>query len=97
MWRELSKDREVVWLGFDGGAFDLPAGTDEDMPVGLSEPRGRATALGPALEQALARAARIVPPSGGGTLRAPLGLWTVGRVAAPVGGDGCGHGRVCGR
>ena len=57
MWRELSKDREVVWLGFDGGAFDLPAGTDEDMPVGLSEPRGRATALGPALEQALARAA----------------------------------------
>jgi hypothetical protein len=71
MWRELSAQRTVVWMGFDSGAFDLagqqatlaPATSDAVAAAGasklpdLAEPRGRRTQIGPALDQALARAA----------------------------------------
>jgi hypothetical protein len=53
-WRELSRDRTVLWLGFDSGAFDLRA---SDTGVGLGEPDGRRTALGRALDEGLRRAA----------------------------------------
>lgn len=71
MWRGLSRDRQVVWLGFGAGAFDLatraaaPAQSgdgDESPPaeiesVDLGDPTGRRTSLGAALDQALRRAA----------------------------------------
>lgn len=50
----LSEDREVVWLGFDSGAYDLERGADG---LELGEPVGRRTSLGAAIDQALARAA----------------------------------------
>ncbi len=83
MWSELAKDREVVWLGFDAGAYDLASLRDPSAPAGsasasidLGEPRGRTTMLGVALEQALARAAArplsaIVVLSDGRTPNAP--------------------------
>lgn len=67
-WRDLSREREVVWLGFDGGAFDLavtrsapgapasPAASEIES-ISLGDPAGRRTSLGAALDQALARAA----------------------------------------
>jgi hypothetical protein len=72
LWRELSRDRVVLWMGFDAQAFELagvgsPAGAqagtpgpgtgDGAMPVKLESATGRRTALGRALEQALKRAA----------------------------------------
>lgn len=70
--RALSETREVVWLGFDAGAFDLRT-TRDDSPLpadDASSPRpapiasvdlgaaaGRRTAIGASLEQALRRAA----------------------------------------
>lgn len=60
-WRELADQRTVLWLGFDGGAYDLPerAGAWEDGRIGveLAQPVGRRTTIGRALEQALRRAA----------------------------------------
>lgn len=55
MWAELSRRRDVVWMGFDRGAFDLPEGPDGR--AGLGKPEGRGTSLGAALDQALRRAA----------------------------------------
>ncbi|MHC4416301.1 MAG: hypothetical protein ACYS0G_13555 [Planctomycetota bacterium] len=64
MWRELADARQVVWLGFHDGAFNLSEATpspDPDqagfIPVQLDEPGGRRTRLNAALEQALQRAA----------------------------------------
>jgi hypothetical protein len=55
MWASLSKDRDVVWMGFDRGAFDLAAGPEGAPELGT--PGGRGTSLGAALEQAMRRAA----------------------------------------
>jgi hypothetical protein len=55
MWSALAADRDVVWMGFDRGAFDLQPGMDGVAELG--EPAGRGTSLGAALEQALRRAA----------------------------------------
>ncbi|MBX3359146.1 MAG: hypothetical protein KF745_12055 [Phycisphaeraceae bacterium] len=52
--KALEKDRVVVWMGFDSGAYDLPAGASGGE---LPEPAGRRTAIGRALEQAMRRAA----------------------------------------
>lgn len=62
MFADLAEDREVVWLGFDAAAFDLRSGQSgaEDSDAGpptLQAPDGRRTALGAALDRALARAA----------------------------------------
>lgn len=59
------KDRVLLWLGFDGGAFDLrpdpswsePGPGRGALPVKLDEPIGARTDLGVALEQGLARVA----------------------------------------
>jgi len=71
-FERMSEQREVVWLGFDAGAFTLdredaeqpPASETaeeranaESAPLALGEPGGRRTNLGAALEHALRRAA----------------------------------------
>lgn len=68
--RKLGHNRTVLWLGFDAGAFDLPAAPGAEAgphppvsgdggwspgPADLPGPAGRRTALGQALDQALAR------------------------------------------
>lgn len=55
----LARDRTVQWLGFDSGAYDVHPQRSEGNPDGLDlpSPVGRRTALGAALDQALARAA----------------------------------------
>jgi hypothetical protein len=53
-WAQLGEKRELVWLGFAGGAFELQ---EEGPTPGLGEPDGRRTNIGRALEDALARAA----------------------------------------
>jgi hypothetical protein len=57
--RKLAQERNVLWLGFDSGSFDLRAGTtsDDAPPVELGNPTGRRTSLGAAIDQALARVA----------------------------------------
>ncbi|MCC6659405.1 MAG: hypothetical protein IT437_00830 [Phycisphaerales bacterium] len=50
----LGDERTVVWLGFDGGAYDLK--TTAGAPD-LAPPTGRRTSLASALDQALQRAA----------------------------------------
>lgn len=61
MWRKLSQDRTVVWLGFDAGAYDLRVTGEDDSTrqasIDLGQPDGQKTAIGAALDQALARAA----------------------------------------
>lgn len=61
MWQELAAEKEVVWLGFDAGAFDLPVVRSSPgappASVDLGAPGGRRTMLGAAIEQAVARAA----------------------------------------
>ncbi len=69
-WQALAKAHRIVWLGFDAGAYELPA-APADTPAEsatngehaatftkpeLGEPAGEVTQLGDALEQALARA-----------------------------------------
>jgi hypothetical protein len=54
-WSAVAQDREVLWLGFDRGAFDLSRPDAAPPDLGVAE--GRATAIGAALDQALARAA----------------------------------------
>lgn len=59
-WRELSDNRTVVWMGFDGGTYDLATNASDSGAldsVDLGDPAGRRTAIGAALEQALRRAA----------------------------------------
>ncbi len=58
MWNQLSRDRVVLWLGFDAGAYELQTSpTDSDTPIKLSEPTGQRTSLSRAIEHALQRAA----------------------------------------
>ncbi len=83
MWSSLSGERQVVWLGFDAGAFDLttraasdPSTSGGSIGVDLGEAHGRRTLLGPALDQALTRAAArplsaVVLLSDGRTTAAP--------------------------
>lgn len=54
VFRSLATDKVVLWLGFDGAAYDLPmkAGRPE-----LSSPVGRRTDVPRAIDQALRRAA----------------------------------------
>lgn len=75
MWRGLAQARNVLWLGFDAGAYDLrPAA--EGPPVELPAPEGQRTDLAQALEQGLRRvAARPV---------AGVVILSDGRSAAPV-------------
>lgn len=57
-WAQLARDREVVWMGFDSGAYDLEASAAPGgVALRLEEPTGRRTSLGAALDQALQRAA----------------------------------------
>jgi len=69
--RELARQREVVWLGFDAGAYPLPSplaqaqgdeatdgqAAERGSGLTLAPPRGKRTRLGAAVEQALALAA----------------------------------------
>lgn len=61
MWEELSREREVVWLGFDAGAFDLAMEPADDAgerrKPALGEPEGKRTSLASAMSQALRRSA----------------------------------------
>jgi hypothetical protein len=69
IWRDIDRDREVLWLGFHDGVFDLqkaesaPAESPEGggdaalPPVVLDDPTGSRTQIGAALSQALQRAA----------------------------------------
>ena len=63
VWKELSDTRQVVWLGFHDGAFNLSEASPQSpesepaSPVQLDEPTGQRTRLGSALEQAMQRAA----------------------------------------
>ncbi|MGP1346602.1 MAG: hypothetical protein ACTS3F_08040 [Phycisphaerales bacterium] len=59
MWQELSRNRTIVWLGFDAGAFELETrrGDSELESIALDEADGLKTALGAALSQGVARAA----------------------------------------
>ncbi|MBL9150638.1 MAG: VWA domain-containing protein [Phycisphaerae bacterium] len=72
-WATLSKERELVWLGFAAGAFDLAGGAD-GMPA-LGDPSGDRTRLDDALNQALTRAA--ARPIAG------IVLFSDGRTSAP--------------
>lgn len=58
MWKALGKERRVVWLGFDAGAYDLETDspTDDEI-VTLGQPEGTRTSLANALDQAMRRAA----------------------------------------
>ena len=62
-WRGLAATRQVVWLGFHDGVFELaaPAAPPDDQspwaPVELETPTGRRTRISAALDQALRRAA----------------------------------------
>lgn len=63
-WRTLEGDREVLWLGFHDGVFDLEevqAGEslpgESLAPVAMDEPTGVRTQIGSSLSQALQRAA----------------------------------------
>lgn len=51
---DLTRNRTLVWLGFDSGIYDLKA---EGSSIEFGEPVGRRTSLAAALDQALARAA----------------------------------------
>lgn len=60
IWRELGVGRNLFWMGFDAGAYELRGvrsvdGSFEGLDLG--EPGGRKTALGHALDRALARTA----------------------------------------
>ncbi len=63
VWQDLAESRQVVWLGFHDGAFNLPAlpvlspEAEPISPVQLDDPTGQRTRLGSALEQAMQRAA----------------------------------------
>lgn len=62
-WQRIDAQRELVWLGFDRGAYDLadggtaPADTERDAAVSLGAAEGRQTRISAALDHALQRAA----------------------------------------
>lgn len=60
MWSELARNRVVLWLGFDAGAYELnvsSAAGDPTDAVDLGDPVGLRTSLAQTLEQALQRTA----------------------------------------
>lgn len=65
MWSAIASSRELVWLGFDAGAYDLAptsapstgATSAPGVVPALGEPAGGRTAIGRALEQTLRKAA----------------------------------------
>ena len=79
MFSALTQDRNVLWLGFDAGAYDLdttigPSGAP--IGVDLGDPTGQRTSLGAALDQALRRVAArpvsgVVVLSDGRSIDAP--------------------------
>ncbi|MBM4107235.1 MAG: hypothetical protein FJ255_00210 [Phycisphaerae bacterium] len=85
MWRDLARERNVLWLGFDHGAYDLKASAT-GAPVELAPPEGMRTDLAQALEQALRRVAArpvagIVVLSDGRTAQ-PIARGTLKRLQA---------------
>lgn len=57
-WAPQIKDRNILWLGFDSGAFDLPtSAAGAGLPVELGEPMGRRTDIDHALEHAMRQVA----------------------------------------
>lgn len=75
----LAADRSTLWLGFDSGAFDLPAPLatqNAPAPPAWQPAQGRSTDLSRPLEQALARVAAR-PVSG-------IVILSDGRFAAPT-------------
>ena len=56
-WRELAEQREVVWLGFDQGVYELAPAPGEGSPADPGSPDGLRTRLGASLDAALERAA----------------------------------------
>ncbi len=57
-WTALAQQRQLVWLGFDAGLYDLPLPASPAAPVpALEAPTGPRTDLAQAIEGALARAA----------------------------------------
>lgn len=57
VFRELAAEREVHWLGFGAGVYELRAAPEGRLPVELGPAEGRRSDLGAALERALAKAA----------------------------------------
>lgn len=61
MWQDLGREREIVWLGFDAGAYDLSLSRSREgdtiESVTLGEAQGKRTSLATALGQALRRSA----------------------------------------
>lgn len=63
LFSDLAEQRQVVWLGFHDGAFNLSTTAKADSQgqqgifIDLEEPTGQSTRLGSALEQAMQRAA----------------------------------------
>ena len=62
VWSGLGEEREVVWLGFDQGAFDLETSVADDpsgttWSIDLGEADGAQTRLESSIRQALQRAA----------------------------------------
>ncbi|MEE9212672.1 MAG: hypothetical protein V3U29_08470 [Phycisphaeraceae bacterium] len=77
---QLGKQRQVIWLGFDGTSYPLGAADDPTSSVPfLPDPSGQATALRTAIEQALQRA--IGRPVSG------IVLFTDGRSPESTGAD----------
>ncbi len=53
-WQSLADEHNILWLGFDAGAYDLAS---DQHGVRLSDAEGRRTAIGAALAQAAQRVA----------------------------------------
>ena len=53
-WQSLAEKHNVLWLGFDAGAYDLAS---DEQGVRLTDAEGRRTAIGAALAQAAQRVA----------------------------------------
>ena len=94
----LAKDRETLWLGFSGGAFELPPAEGAEVPA-LPEASGDRTRLDDALQQAMDRAAarpvagivvlsdgRSLPPPGRATMRR-LQAEAIPVFAVPLGSE----------
>ncbi len=58
LWNDLASERELIWLGFDAGVFELETSLSGDgITIDPGAPDGRRTALGRSLDQSLRRAA----------------------------------------
>lgn len=56
VWSSIADEREVVWLGFDAGVFDLEQTPDSGVPE-VGDAAGLSTSVRTALDEALRRAA----------------------------------------